>query len=192
MSGDSGTIGLLHRLRPRTLEDWGHLFEILSKFGLAMAAVFALYEFRDAQDVRRTERAMAYVDRFEQGSVAEARRALNAALRPYHRQFVELAAQGGISVEDKGAIILTLMEGEDGDRLADSLDQMVDFYESVALCAAERLCAAPVVEAYFCPGRAGRLWEDFKPYVQLRRANNPDYGMALEACANARRTGQEP
>lgn len=187
MSDESQAFGWLARLRRRSLADWSQIFEIATKIGLAGAAVFAIIQYRDAQEARRVERAMTYIDTFEQGEIAEARRTLNGALRPYQKQFVELAKQGGISADDKGAIILTLMEGDEGVELADSLDQIVDFYESVQLCTDEKLCAPSVIEGYFCPGRASRLWDDFRPYVETRRPNNPEYGTALESCAKMAR-----
>lgn len=179
----------LSRLRGRSLEDWFQITEIAAKIGLAGAAIFAIVQYRDAQEARRVERAMTYIDMFERGEIAEARRALNAALRPYQQQFAELAKQGGVSADDKKAIILTLMEGDEGVKLADSLDRMVDFYEGVRLCEAEKLCASSVVDGYFCPGRANGLWSDFRPYAESRRANNPEYGAALQSCAETPRRG---
>jgi hypothetical protein len=170
-------------------EERFYIIETYWKIAIVAAALFAVYQFLDALEDRRVERSMDYIANFERGPVASARATVNAALRPYAADFAQMAKQG-VSAEDKKAIIKTLVEDDETGRLADALDRQVDFYEGLRLCVGEDLCSRNVIAGYFCPERAAVLWNDFRPYIDERRANNPDYARGLQWCAATRR--QDP
>lgn len=155
---------------------WAELFY---KIGLAGAGAFALYQFVDFKTERRIERTTEYIREFERGEIADARSEINSELRPYTMQFIELDRNGGVSPEDKTALVAALIE-ESGEGVAQSFDRVVDFYEGLELCVAERLCEAKTAKGYFSEGRAQEFWENYAPYIALRRENNPQFAAALE------------
>lgn len=173
----------------QSVENRYYTVEMLWKLTIILGAGIAVYQYFEALEDRRVERSMVYIDNFERGNIATARAVVNAALRPYAADFAAMARQG-VSAADKKAIILTLVEDDASGRLADSLDRQVDFYEGLRLCVGEGLCSKSVIEGYFCPERATVLWNDFRPYIEERRANNPDYARGLQWCAGLAR--QEP
>jgi hypothetical protein len=156
------------------------------KAAIVIGALFAGYEYLEAREAKRVERSMTYIDTFERGEIASARAVVNAALRPYASDFAAMARRGGVSAADKKAIIQTLIDDDSEGKLADAIDRQVDFYEGLRLCLSEDLCSKSVVTGYFCPGRAGVLWSDFKPYIDDRRTNNPDYASGLQWCATTK------
>ena len=168
-------------------EDRFYTTEILWKGAIVAGAIFAVVQYFEAREAKRVERSMTYIYTFERGEVASARAVVNGALRPYAADFAAMAKRGGVSTADKKAIILTLVEDDSEGRLADSIDRQVDFYEGLRLCVGENLCSNGVIEGYFCPERAAILWNDFKPYIDERRANNPDYARGLQWCATTAR-----
>ncbi len=161
----------------------GGIGDALAKWALIAGGLFAAVEFLDAKEARTVERAMAYVTTYESGEVGEARRLVNGALRPYADQFADLNTAGGISSQDKDAVIATLIDADQDGKLADAIDRMVDFHNGIRLCVRSELCARDVVKVYFCTDRARRLWDDFRPYFAERRRNNPQYASGLEWCA---------
>lgn len=169
--------------KAQSTEDRFYTTEMLWKAAIILGALFAGYEYFEAREAKRVERSMTYIDTFERGDVASARAVVNAALRPYASDFAAMARQGGVSAADKKAIIQTLVDDDPEGKLADSIDRQVDFYEGLRLCVSEDLCSKGVVTGYFCPARASVLWNDFKPYIDERRANNSEYARGLQWCA---------
>ncbi|MEO1036139.1 MAG: hypothetical protein AAFX44_11315 [Pseudomonadota bacterium] len=165
--------------------DWcNRWFDPLSKLGLAGAAVLAVLQYLQVNDLEKSSRTFEYIEDFERGSTAEARRSLNATLRPYVDDFIELErVNDGIRPEDRNEILLAIIEDAADDSAAGSIDTVVDFYEGLMLCVDERLCDRSSADKYFCSGRALEFWDTFEPYVLFRRENNASYASALEACA---------
>jgi len=156
--------------------------EILAKVGLLIAGIFAYVQFLDVKETRRVDRTFTYVEQFENGRVSEARRLIRAKMRPYLDQFQEISETGGINLSDRREIILLLVEEDTDQSFADAIETVVDFYEGLKLCEDERLCSRSVIQGYFCPGRAKPFYQDFAPYINLRRENSELFGRALEWC----------
>ncbi len=167
----------------RPLENLYYLSEILAKIGLVFAGAFAVYQFLSYQESQRVDRVIGYVEQFEAGLVAEARRELRAKTRPYYDQFSEISGTG-ISPEDRRDITLLLIEEDADGSFADAIETVADFYEGLRLCTEENLCSRSVTEGYFCPNRASTFWDNYSPYILDRRSNNPSFGDALEWCAS--------
>ena len=182
MSIDALEETLVSELKNKSIENWYYKFEILAKTGLLLGGFFAVIEFYSAVDAKRIDRTLNYVEKFESGSISNARRLLRSKTRPYYKQFSNIGKEG-LTEEDKKQITLLLIEDDDDGSIADSLEIIVDFFEGLMLCTDENICARSVTEAYFCPVRAESFWENYSPYILDRRTNNPSFGKALERCA---------
>lgn len=157
--------------------------DAISKIGIVAGGLFAGWQYWEAKTDKRTERTTAYIERYEDGRVGDARREINGKLRPYIAQFRQVAVSG-ISPQDRDAMVLALTEENGGD-IANRLDTVADFFQGLETCTSEGLCDRRVAEAYFRSSDAGDLWTNFEPYFRERRANNPSYGDAFEHFAQS-------
>ena len=166
--------------RPSAWSQLARFGDVISKFALVAGGLFAVVQFLDARHDAKVERTITYITRFEDGRVSESRRAIANAIRPYIPQFREMEAAGGVTAEDRRQVVMTLVdEGGNGD-MAGDIDTVVDFYEGLWTCVHEDLCAADVAYGYFGEGEAPEFWQNFLPYMQDRRENNPAYAVGLE------------
>lgn len=160
------------------------LGDLLSKLALIAGAAFAVFQFLEAQRAARVERTSTYIERYEEGRAADARRAIVAELRPYVGQFQRLG-EGGVSETEQAEIVLTLLDESEDGALAANIDIMVDFYEGLWTCVRERLCDERVARGYFGAAAAPQFWRNFKPYIEDRRRNNETFAFGLEQFARA-------
>ena len=151
----------------------------LTKLGLIAGGVFALVQYLDARHDARVERPTSYIMRFEDGQAAVARRAINGTLRGYLSQFDGLEGET-IDAQTRADMVMSVVEAEAG--LADNIDMVVDFYEGLATCVREGLCASDVAHRYFAAD-AREFWNNFEPYVATRRINNADFAVGLATFA---------
>lgn len=158
------------------------VIETVYKAGLILGGLFAAWQYWEAKLDAQIARTIAYVDRFESGSVGQARGEIREELLPYMSQFREVTA-AGISDQDRDELVLSIAEANDS-RIARNLDHVVDFFQGLNICVEEGLCDRRVAMAYFQTSDARDLWTNFEPYVRLRRENNPLYGREFERYAS--------
>lgn len=151
--------------------------------GVIGGGLWGFYQYDQLRQSQRVERTMAYIQRYEEGSTAIAVIHMRTTLRAYVEQFNALQADG-VSASDRRDMILTIAdENVDGRSIADDLDAIAQFYQSLKTCIDENLCDARVGRRYFSdPAR--ELWIDFRPYFEERRKNNQRYAAELEALAD--------
>lgn len=164
--------------------------DVLAKLGVLAGGLFAAWQFWEAKADQRVARTTAYIERYEEGRVGEARRRINAELRNYLTQFQEISA-AGISSADRDEMLLSLAEANGGALGAD-FDVVADFFQGVEICTREGLCNSAVAERYFAASDAPDLWLNFEPYVRLRRENNPRFAEGMEALAGIQSTPNTP
>jgi hypothetical protein len=90
------------------LRGLGSALDALTKTGVVLGGLFAAWQYWEAKVDKRVERTMEYIVRYEDGRVGDARRRIDAGLRPYLAQFQEIAASG-ISEADRNAMVLTIV-----------------------------------------------------------------------------------
>lgn len=158
----------------------------LAKLGLAGAAILACMQYWQANNLEKLSRTFSYIEDFERGETASARRKLNAALRPYLADFITINEQNdGVTESDRRDMLLLIVEEAPEDSVAEAIDTVVDFYEGLSLCVDERLCDRSAATEYFCQVRALEFWDNYKAYIDYRRANNSDYAISLQNCASS-------
>ena len=153
--------------------------DILAKLGLLAGGAFAVLQFLDAKEEARVQRTMTYIARYEDGSVNSARQTIGDALRPYLAQFSRISEDGGVTGDDRDAMVMTLVESGSGKAIDAEIDTIVDFYEGLAICVAEAICERRVVLRYFARGEAQDFYGNFEPYIRMRRINTPTYAEGL-------------
>ena len=70
-------------------------------------------------------------------------------------------------------------DSREGEGLADELDQVVGFFNSLEVCIEQNLCTGNVAHA-FLDEYASSFWANFGPYILERRVGLPTYGEAFE------------
>src|SRR5262249_7698488 len=115
---------------------------------------------------------------------------IDASLRPYIKQFEEIAASG-ISEADRDAMVLTIVNESRGEAagnstIADDIDLIVDYFEGLRACTSKGLCEKSVAREYFAASDIGVMFANFEPYFEERRANNPNFAGAMEEFAGRR------
>ncbi|TAD75326.1 MAG: hypothetical protein EAY70_10615 [Sphingomonadales bacterium] len=175
--------------------------DVLGIAGLLVGGIFAAIQYVDAKAAQRTSRTFEYIERYESGDVAEARRAINRVLRPYLEQFEDLEAEG-LPRKERDDVVRSIIRAEveiqsassakaagnpsaieSPETVEDKIDRVVEFYDGLKVCVDEELCNERVTVNYFSPDEARIFWDNFYPYIMDRRANYPRYGDALEAFA---------
>jgi ribosomal protein L17 len=195
--------------------------DVLGVLGLLAGGCFAVMQYLSAKEDARVSRTMEYIDRYEQGEVATARRAINESLKPFLSQFQELEAEKAVSAEVKRDLVFSIMESSQkqateqrvnqfakaydpliergraslqerrdlirssveatpSQDIAGNVDRLVDFFEGLRTCVAEKVCDERVAVGYFSSAEAPELWNNFWPYAELRRKNNARYAAGLE------------
>lgn len=175
--------------------------DVLGIAGLLVGGIFAAIQYVDAKAAQRTSRTFEYIERYESGDVAEARRAINRVLRQYLEQFEELKA-AGLAREERDDLVRSIIRAEveiqsggsarsagnpsaleSPETVEDKIDRIVEFYDGLKICVDEELCNRRVAVNYFAPDEARIFWDNFYPYILDRRQNYAGYGDALEAFA---------
>lgn len=166
--------------------------------GLLAGGIFAAIQYKDAKGAQRIARTFEYIERYESGDVAEARRAINRVLRQYLTQFEELEA-AGLPCDPRDNLVRSIikadvelqMTGREANKLPasgvdapetieDKIDRVVEFFDGLKICVHEEICNRRVAENYFSPDEARIFWNNFYPYISDRRKNYANYGKALE------------
>lgn len=150
--------------------------DLITKLGVVAGGLFAGWQYWEAKVDRRIERTTHYLERYEDGSVAQARERIESGLRPYLQQFDELST-GGLSQRDRERVVLAIVD--ESPEIPAAIDDVADFFNGLETCVSSRLCDRNTAERYFRDTDIG-IWENFEPYIALRRRNNPEYGKALE------------
>lgn len=158
--------------------------DALSKIGILIGAIFAGFQYLEAKQDAKVSRAVSYIDRYESGSISEARRRIDSALVKYLEQFRELDAEG-ISRADRDALVLAMVEPTADYNMTSDIDSIVSFFEAVRLCSTQGLCDGPTLNTYFQSDDTKLFMSNFEPYFVERRKNNPRYARGLEALLKA-------
>jgi hypothetical protein len=160
------------------------LLDKLTKAGILIAGVFALYQFMDAKQDAKVQRTSVYITRYEDGTPAAAIRRINAALRPYLGQFAKLTGEGGLSAETRNEMVLSLFEQHA--TLAEDVDAIVDFYEGLDTCVRQSLCDQATAVRYFGP-EARQFYSNFEPYFRERNVSEPAFASSVARFARQER-----
>ena len=178
--------------------------DVLGILGLLLGGIFAAIQYNDAKAAQRVARTFEYIERYESGDVAEARRAINRLLRPYIAQFKELES-AGLPCEERDNLVRTIIKADVAlqssgkqskgntssavdapETIEDKIDHIIEFYDGLKICVDEEICNQRVAENYFSPNEARIFWDNFYPYISDRRLNYRMYGAALEEFAAER------
>ena len=143
--------------------------------GLLVAAAFTLQQYLGHRHDERVSRTMDYVKRFEDGSVAEARHRLYGKVR---RFLPTPTPFSNVSPADHQKILDTMLDADPS--LADDLDTIVDFFEGLLLCVSEDICERSTAIGYFSSSETRLFRKNFKPYVEGRKRNNPQFAEGLD------------
>jgi hypothetical protein len=152
------------------------LLDKLTKAGILIAGVFALYQFMDAKQDARVQRTSEYITRYEEGTPAAALRRINAALRPYAPQFEKLTGEDGLSAATRKDMVLTLFDHSP--TLAEDVDAIVGFYKGLDACVRQLLCDRTTAVTYFGP-EASEFYSNFEPYFGVRHVSDPAFASSV-------------
>jgi len=144
---------------------------LLGDVGFVVAAVTFL-EYCSHRTEVVDERTMTYITRYEDGSVAAARRLISTKLRPI---IDELDDQGVTNVVDRQKRVALEAETPEGSGLVDAIDTLVDFFTGLRTCVDRELCSKPLSIAYFGGSASQIFHENFKAYFDIQRKKNPEY-----------------
>jgi hypothetical protein len=156
--------------------------ETLGKVFILLAAIFALVKYNNYLEARRTDTTFKYIERHDTGDISQSRLILANMQRAYESDFLALSSTG-ITRKDSSLIVESLLELPENENAKDALNRLDDFYLGLNLCVEMNTCSKHVVESYFCPNRARKIWQIFGDYFINRRDIIDDYGAGIETCA---------
>jgi hypothetical protein len=136
---------------------------------------FALVQFFSAKHVEKINRTMEYIQRYEDGNVASARRSINDAIRPMEKDIQNLPEKPDPMVYFAGLDDLI----RQGKIQESQIDIVVDFYEGLSVCVRNQICDQTVAMAYFGGDESVNFGRSFKKYIGDRRINNHCYAEGL-------------
>ena len=176
---------------PFTHGDWRMLSYAWSGFALrvllVLATIFSAYQYLQAREEKRIERALELVELWERQEYQEAQRALKRRLADLNQRYRSdlgsnpSAAELAIFQDRVGVEALT--EGGGTMPLADfrdAFDRNVYFLNRLSFCVEGGLCSRAVADAYFLD-YARSFWAYFSGFIrQERRRGSPNFAKAIE------------
>jgi hypothetical protein len=148
---------------------------IITSIAVAVGGGFAGCQYTSAQEVEKINRTMEYIQRYEDGSVATARRSINDSLR-----YIEIRLQKLPDKPNPDDYFMGLGEAiRSGEIKENQIDIVVDFYEGLSVCVRNEICDQTVAMAYFSGDESKNFKDYFGKYISDRRTNNHCYAEGL-------------
>ncbi|ASJ76770.1 hypothetical protein [Granulosicoccus antarcticus] len=169
-----------------TLNDWAQLFV----HGLAVVGVIFVYiQYEQNSTDTRVERTLLYVSEFrdQDTGVGLAQRDINDILWKNENNISQVAAipeddTRKAEIHQKMVFQWIDSSADSKSPLANSLNEMVSFMESLWVCVEESLCDESAAARFFSQ-YAARFERNFAPYIQNRMLYAPPYAHGLKGIA---------
>lgn len=152
---------------------------------------FTFIEWKGQKDIRRIERTLTYIDRFEDpgGVLSNQRRTIQAFFRSAEQNFDDLSSRLASTVPEMHSTVLgnfmrkaTAQFETDGTELLNAVDDVIFHLDSVDLCICSEACDSEVGVQGFGDFASSTAWW-FGWHISERRKHASQYGLGLEKIA---------
>lgn len=159
----------------------------LAKFAVFGGILFSSLSYCHSLESEKTAHVSTYIERYETGDTSKSVRAISQALRNFferedYLQIAEIVKSNAcVSQNANEALWRLLVYGDDeGDDMANDLDNVVGFFNSLQTCVANSLCNHKVAHAFFDQS-ALTFIENFDGYIEDRRKTAKYFAKGLRA-----------